>query len=258
MIFHFLRGQITNMDIYWHDMCVIVLILVFGMALSELSAKWEQRVYNDGEIFKVIQPSGYISCWKACKLSVDCADITFNKDLLYCGLIRKSPAVSPPIDLTTQLGPCNSHSCNVNERCVALSGGTAVCINAVVCEGKYYQNRCFFVGSAKASWYVGQEQCKASGGSLVTVDSSDVISLLSTMTSEGVYWAGGNDIETEGEWKWIENDQTITTNSWWNTGAPDVNSPGKNCLGVVTASGVWHDVDCSLPAVYICQKYITQ
>ncbi|XP_033732705.1 hepatic lectin-like, partial [Pecten maximus] len=125
-------------------------------------------------------------------------------------------------------------------------------------RGKYFQNRCFFEGSSAASWTEGRDQCRLSDGSLVTIDTDDVNNFLLTVTTAGVFWAGGNDLTNEGTWTWIENDQPILLNSLWYLGAPQASSSEADCLGVVTASGEWRDVPCSLPATYICQRYITQ
>ncbi|XP_033732707.1 perlucin-like protein [Pecten maximus] len=246
MDFNFFGTYIT---VYFISMVFV------GLTQCELSSKLEKRVFDDGELFKVVQPCGYIQCWKECELSTDCADIAFDQDLLYCGLVRKSTSVSPPIDLSTQLGPCASKQCAAKERCVTLTSGSAVCINALKCEGKYFQNRCFFEGSPQASWTVGRDQCRLSGGSLVTIDTDDVNRFLLTVTTASVFWTGGNDLNEEGTWTWIENDHMILLNSFWYSGAPPANS--DECLGV-TNEGKWRAVDCSLTASYVCQRYITQ
>ncbi|OWF52586.1 low affinity immunoglobulin epsilon Fc receptor-like [Mizuhopecten yessoensis] len=251
------------MDICRYKMIIDIGVYAVFMACvcltkSELCAKWEDReaAPNDGHVFREIQPSGYIKCLKECKLSTECADIVFNREQLYCGLVRKSTQVPSPIDLSTQLGPCATISCGVDERCIESTRGPGVCINAMTCDGKYFQNRCFFEGHSSGDWTVGRDQCRQLGGSLVTIESTDVNSLILTVTTAGVFWVGGNDLGAEGTWTWIENDQQINLNSHWALRKPSVASD-VNCLGV-TSAGVWIDVDCSLSAAYICQTYLTQ
>ncbi|XP_060069769.1 low affinity immunoglobulin epsilon Fc receptor-like [Ylistrum balloti] len=233
-----------------------VFVACICLTKSELCANWINRVSNDGEIFKVIKPCGYIQCIKECKRSADCAEVTFDRDQLNCGLVRKSTATSFPVDLSTRLGPCATKKCSVNERCVSMTDGSGLCINALTCEGIYTQGRCFFEGST-STWFEGRDKCQELDGSLATIDSNTMNYFILRVTSAGVFWVGGNDLDTEGTWTWIANGQPVDLTSWWYQGQPQASSDDADCLGV-QSSGVWRDVSCSLAAPFICQTYLTQ
>ena len=67
-------------------------------------------------------------------------------------------------------------------------------------------------------------------------------------------WLGGNDIEVEGTWKWVDCSPWNLT--FWASGEPN-NYRGvpENCLTHKFDYG-WNDVPCSLEYGFLCSKSI--
>nr|AOH96654.1 C-type lectin [Sebastes schlegelii] len=69
------------------------------------------------------------------------------------------------------------------------------------------------------------------------------------------YWIGLTDIETEGDWRWVDNSKLRTP--FWE--APEPNNhlsggpEGEDCAVVQSYTQLWHDVPCSFTYPRICQ-----
>lgn len=66
------------------------------------------------------------------------------------------------------------------------------------------------------------------------------------------YWTGGNDIESEGNFKWIGSEQPFTYTNWM-TGQPD--PAEQDCVEIRGVSNFkWHDETCNHSHLFICEK----
>ena len=66
------------------------------------------------------------------------------------------------------------------------------------------------------------------------------------------YWLGGNDIETEGVFKWVKSDHPMTYTDW-SPGQPD-GLEGEDCMEMRGAFQYhWNDLPCNIPHHFICE-----
>ena len=67
---------------------------------------------------------------------------------------------------------------------------------------------CFHLSDRGAGWIEAKKRCEAAGGGLVTLDTASRAAALldwvgtRTRRRRGKYWTSGNDIATEGAWRW--------------------------------------------------------
>ena len=70
--------------------------------------------------------------------------------------------------------------------------------------------------------------------------------------NEVSYWLGGNDIETEGVFKWVKSDLPMTYTDW-SPGQPD-DAGGEDCMELRGAFQYhWNDLPCNIPHHFICE-----
>ena len=86
--------------------------------------------------------------------------------------------------------------------------------------------------------------------------------MLSINRSIIYYWAGANDIQSEGNWVWINGERANSSELMWINGYPELNSNGnRNCLlidsnPVSSYFGLAHDNPCTNTWCGICEKKI--
>ncbi|XDV33816.1 hypothetical protein PO909_004085 [Leuciscus waleckii] len=123
----------------------------------------------------------------------------------------------------------------------------------------------YFFSSEKLTWSSSRAFCVSKGADLVTITSlPEQIFLLSEL--KDYYWIGLNDLQTEGNWVWVNN-QTLTETGvqfWyqrvsqksepdnWSGGGPN----GENCAVMANSSNLnsWFDVSCNSMYKFICEK----
>ncbi|XP_047455414.1 perlucin-like protein [Mugil cephalus] len=137
-------------------------------------------------------------------------------------------------------------------------------INCTRCPPGWLQvlDRCLFFSSDKLDWLASKEKCKEIGGHLAILTTKEQHE---AVEKEGRrigqfytdYWIGLSDIETEGDWRWVDN-STLQT-PFWNTekSEPDNNKSGgedgEDCVVVDSYNQIWYDVPCSFLYPRICQ-----
>lgn len=95
------------------------------------------------------------------------------------------------------------------------------------------------------TWKDAKAFCESRGGHLAVITSADELNAIKTMisnhgTSE-VYWIGGTDEQTEGEWNWIT-DETFAFTNWCENGPNNYtgdNKNGEDYLGMMRVQTSW-------------------
>ena len=118
------------------------------------------------------------------------------------------------------------------------------------------------------SWQESQEVCRNWGGNLAVYgvktleNRKKVIRILSINRFAAYYWAGANDIASEGNWVWINGERASSSELYWRNGFPELNSSGnRDCLlinsnPVSSYFGLASDLPCTNTWRGICEKKI--
>ncbi|XP_022312082.2 asialoglycoprotein receptor 2-like isoform X2 [Crassostrea virginica] len=131
-----------------------------------------------------------------------------------------------------------------------------------------YGGHCYFIGPSKVTWEEAKAACLGVCSHLVEIDSKEesewlANTFLNKSTCAGLWfdctsWTGGNDLQTEGHYKWDWSDSTLTFTNWQVTepslGDPDL-ADRKDCIDVMR-DGRWNDRQCHYLNSYICEKRI--
>lgn len=70
----------------------------------------------------------------------------------------------------------------------------------------------------------------------------------------GQFWTGGNDIDVEGQWRWVTSGNPFTFTDW-GPGEPNDTGGNEDCMLLLSNTGyTWNDLPCSTNSLYICEK----
>ena len=104
-------------------------------------------------------------------------------------------------------------------------------------------------------WMSAREFCQAEGAELGSIHSSEehhfIVSLLNAVAvdiSHSVFWLGGTDSESEGQWQWSDG-------TYWDFQDPLKEDGGsaKNCLKIDKRySGILYDDSCFSHRYFVC------
>ncbi|KAL0961973.1 hypothetical protein UPYG_G00334060 [Umbra pygmaea] len=88
-----------------------------------------------------------------------------------------------------------------------LTSNNLTCGRCKVCaEGwVFHGGKCYFFSNEKMIWNKSRDQCVSKGGHLVIINSDEEQIFLFSRTKQQIYWIGMTDLETEGEWLWVDN-----------------------------------------------------
>uniref|UniRef100_A0A3Q2EJN7 C-type lectin domain family 17, member A-like n=1 Tax=Cyprinodon variegatus TaxID=28743 RepID=A0A3Q2EJN7_CYPVA len=125
------------------------------------------------------------------------------------------------------------------------------------------EDQCFHLNTDKQDFSTSAEKCKDIGAHLAILTTRKQHE---AVEKEGRriagtyihYWIGLSDIETEGDWRWVDN-STLTT-AFWDPyrREPDNNQAqgpeGEDCAVVDSYTQKWYDVPCEFTYPRICQK----
>ncbi|KAA0709969.1 Low affinity immunoglobulin epsilon Fc receptor [Triplophysa tibetana] len=129
-----------------------------------------------------------------------------------------------------------------------------------------FQGKMYFFSSDKHNWSNSRGVCLSKGADLVTITSQAEQVFLYSQIKE-TRWIGLNDLETEGQWVWVNN-QTLeeTGVKFWHKRESGKNEPdnwketdpsGENCASMQYAHGfsdAWFDQSCQTETKFICEK----
>jgi hypothetical protein len=129
--------------------------------------------------------------------------------------------------------------------------------NAAYCQTGWvgWNKKCYKLTGTKNDWNRSQSDCVKDGGSLASIESKEenlfVLSLLHSLSFSKV-WIGLNDIENEGQLKWVDGSFLDFTN----LSDPSQNQEDKDCATFNTRQQVgWFMQICDNWFRFLC-KYV--
>lgn len=115
---------------------------------------------------------------------------------------------------------------------------------------------CYLWKTDKKNWTSAEDFCQQEGCHLASPVHSnftnDYISVGLRRRGLNRVWLGGNDIDREGVWQWM--DCTPWENTFWNLPTEPNNSGGEHCLEHYYNG--WNDQTCSSEQGFVCSKKI--
>ncbi|XP_042560643.1 CD209 antigen-like protein E [Clupea harengus] len=152
--------------------------------------------------------------------------------------------------LYTKQGDWLDHSCKKLHTFVCETVATSR-----VCPDGWAHNsgKCYLFSSTRKTWNQSRDHCITLGGHLAIVTSQEEQYFLSQSAIEYLYWMGLSDLETEGQWIWVDSTPLNETGVvFWKKGSDGQDEPdnwegedpsGENCA-VFTKFKGWQDNSC--------------
>ncbi|KAK3506440.1 hypothetical protein QTP70_017066 [Hemibagrus guttatus] len=116
------------------------------------------------------------------------------------------------------------------------------------------------------NWTQSRDFCVEKGGHLVIITNQPEQDFVFSQIRE-THWIGLNDLETEGQWMWVNNQPLKETGiTFWYSAPEGPNEPdnwkeedpsGENCAALGDARGnmhKWFDASCRMIKKCICEK----
>ncbi|XP_017771138.1 PREDICTED: C-type lectin 37Da-like isoform X2 [Nicrophorus vespilloides] len=119
----------------------------------------------------------------------------------------------------------------------------------------------YFEINNQMNWHNAYLACKQYNMELISIDSDaefdyirEFINTL-TATNKVSVWTSGNDVGTEGVFKWMSNGRRVFSNRWHN-GQPDNAGSNEDCIHFWYIGNVYllNDLNCESNMAFICQS----
>lgn len=106
----------------------------------------------------------------------------------------------------------------------------------------YKTNKYVYINQAFPYTYT-KELCKALGGHLVTIENQEENDIVQNLLNNDIAYLGGDDIENEGDFKWVLGNSISAGYSNWATGEPNntLSTGGQDYIRMYGTSGLWDD-----------------
>jgi hypothetical protein len=134
--------------------------------------------------------------------------------------------------------PCNRGKCQAGE-----------CVASPIADWTTFQSHCYRFFGSTATWDAARAACQTVGADLISIGSVEENSFAVTLAAGNVFYAGFNDINSEGSWVWSDASPNTYTN--WSASEPN-NSGNEDCLHVYV-DGRWNDITCGTAQTYVCE-----
>ncbi|XP_058261085.1 C-type lectin domain family 4 member F-like isoform X3 [Hemibagrus wyckioides] len=120
--------------------------------------------------------------------------------------------------------------------------------------------KCYYFSCFKLDWTQSRDYCVEKGGHLVIITSQIEQDFVASQTEE-THWIGLNDLETEGQWMWVNNQPLKETGvTFWYRHPDGISEPdnwkvedpaGENCAAL--GYDKWFDASCRKLKQFICE-----
>ncbi|XP_041120389.1 C-type lectin domain family 17, member A-like isoform X2 [Polyodon spathula] len=170
--------------------------------------------------------------------------------LLYMAIVKYSEISSEVQNLTTELSMMRENDISSQIRSMKTDISqmkTEVAVSKSYIWEQFLKKYTF--STEKKKWAEARDICVSQGASLAVVKSIAELAYLKERIEEP-HWIGLRDLETEGEWKWL--DGTEVDKSYWKSDQPD-NFSEEDC-GEILQIGELNDSHCNTMRHWICQK----
>ncbi|KAB0366865.1 hypothetical protein FD754_011021 [Muntiacus muntjak] len=115
-----------------------------------------------------------------------------------------------------------------------------------------FQGKCYYFSPSTKTWDEARTFCQENYSHLVIISNSDEQDFVAKAHgSPRVYWLGLNDINVEGDWRWL--DGSPITLSFWDPQEPNNLYNNENCASM-NKGGTWNDLSCDKTTYWICER----
>ncbi|KAJ7991860.1 hypothetical protein DPEC_G00288240 [Dallia pectoralis] len=127
----------------------------------------------------------------------------------------------------------------------------------------FHGGKCYFFSTDSLNWTQSRDHCVSMGGHLVIINSRKEQSFLMSWSED--LWIGLNDLKTEGQWFWVDNEPLGQNGmnfwiKWGKTSKEPDNSKAKDSSGENCAAqhyyeqfSGWVDVSCGELHAFVCE-----
>ncbi|XP_045170533.2 asialoglycoprotein receptor 1-like [Mercenaria mercenaria] len=136
------------------------------------------------------------------------------------------------------------------------------------CPSKWHKfsGSCYYFSTSTSNWTEANTNCRKEGAHLVEYDRIDEVEFVLGLVlsvekawSESKYagfWAGGSDIDKEGDWIWSGSGKKVDTGfvNWYRPQPDDYRGKEDCMMSCIKLQGQWNDGWCPSKQRYVCEK----
>ncbi|XP_060109516.1 hepatic lectin-like [Heteronotia binoei] len=121
-------------------------------------------------------------------------------------------------------------------------------------QWEYFNGKCYYFSIAVVPWQQAKTKCEEQHARLVVIDGFPKQNFIQTRTRNERFWIGLHELQTEGEWKWLDGSDYRTGFKNWKQGEPNNYLRQDEDCAQVWINGEWNDFTCSSSCFYVCER----
>ncbi|KAL8164126.1 UNVERIFIED_CONTAM: hypothetical protein K2H54_046463 [Gekko kuhli] len=121
-------------------------------------------------------------------------------------------------------------------------------------QWEYFNGKCYYFSLEAIPWQQAKTKCEEQHAKLVVIDGFPKQNFIQTRTRNERFWIGLHELQTEGDWKWLDGSNYGAGFKYWKQGEPnDYMRQDEDCAQV-WINGEWNDFTCHSSCFYICER----
>ncbi|XP_059495926.1 hepatic lectin-like [Stegostoma tigrinum] len=117
---------------------------------------------------------------------------------------------------------------------------------------RQFQQKCYYFSSDSKSWTEAQRSCASKDANLLVINKPEEQEFVKKWLQNKEHWIGLTDSVAEGDWRWVDGTDYISSVKFWKNGEPN-DASNEDCAQVYV-DGEWNDRSCDTSLYWICEK----
>ncbi|XP_059495933.1 asialoglycoprotein receptor 1-like [Stegostoma tigrinum] len=114
---------------------------------------------------------------------------------------------------------------------------------------KYFNSKCYYFSKSLKNWHEANSSCISNQSHLIVIDTAEEQNFIITNIMQQQHWIGLNDLSVKGQWKWIDETDSKTSQTFW----ANEHLNNGHCVQM-RSDGRWENAPCTSNRRWICEQ----